>query len=327
MEIKSSTRPPVSNSYGSAAASFEDLLMQQKLLFSANLQELKSLRKQLYTAAAQFEQSYSNEVQKEILTDTCKDYTIKALINTIDHLGSVAYKVNSFLDQTANEVAAVELRFYSLEQRAKTWQHYINRGGIYQHSLAFKAPKHHKQYIIPEDAKEAAEWEGESVTTEENEAHCSRSSSSLELNFHRLTNAVRKKINGNSPSTFLREGNSQFKYSEGSARQPKLAFLWSSTSTIDSNKKRADSPQQHPLLRSRSLYLKRSISPNYANGKQRNPSAPRRLVSWPEQRGIDGGKNENEQQSSKSKRLFRAMVSLRGTRKDNDSIHKQLDEI
>ncbi|CAI0408787.1 unnamed protein product [Linum tenue] len=50
------------------------------------------------------------------LTDTCKDYTIKALINTIDHLGSVAYKVNSFLDQTANEVAAVELRFYSLEQ-------------------------------------------------------------------------------------------------------------------------------------------------------------------------------------------------------------------
>ncbi|CAI0408785.1 unnamed protein product [Linum tenue] len=215
MEIKSSTCHPVSNSYGSAAASFEDHLMQQKLLFSANL---KSLRKQLYSAAAQFEQSYSNEVQKEILTDTCKDYTIKALINTIDHLGSVAYKVNSFLDQTANEVAAVELRFYSLEQRAKTWQHYINRGGIYQHSLAFKAPKHHTQYIIPgrnlqtfafkiisitmlvfcevhkkffcsaEDAKEAAEWEGESVTTEENEAHCSRSSSSLELNFHRLAN-------------------------------------------------------------------------------------------------------------------------------------------
>ncbi|CAL1386562.1 unnamed protein product [Linum trigynum] len=326
MAIKSS---PCSNPYGSAAASFEEHLMQQKLLFSANLKELKSLRKQLYSAAEQFEESYRDEVRKEMVIDTCKDYTIKALINTIDHLGSVAYKMNSFLDHTTSEVAAVDQQFDSLHQRAKTWQHYTNRGGIYQHSLAFKAPKYHKQYIIPEDAKEAAEWEGESVTTEEDEARSSRSSSSLEFNFHHFANAVQRKTSGSSPSTFLREGHSQFKYSQGSPRQPPLAFSWSLTNSSgrSSNKKIADSPQRYPLLRSGSLYLKRSISPNYANGKQRNPSAPRRLVTWPEHRGIDGGRNENEQQASKSKRLFRAMVSLRGSKKDNGSIYKQLDEI
>lgn len=45
-----------------------------------------------------------------------KDYAIKALINTVDHLGSVAYKVNNFLDDKMVEISGMDLRLSCLEQ-------------------------------------------------------------------------------------------------------------------------------------------------------------------------------------------------------------------
>lgn len=48
--------------------------------------------------------------------ESLKDYAMKALINTVDHLGSVAFKVNSLLDEKIGEVSETELRFACLEQ-------------------------------------------------------------------------------------------------------------------------------------------------------------------------------------------------------------------
>lgn len=48
--------------------------------------------------------------------ESIKDYTMKAMINTVDHLGSVAFKVNSLLDEKLGEFSQVELGFTSLEQ-------------------------------------------------------------------------------------------------------------------------------------------------------------------------------------------------------------------
>jgi hypothetical protein len=50
------------------------------------------------------------------VVENLKDYAIKALINTVDHLGSVAYKVDRFLDQKIDEVSGMELRFSCFEQ-------------------------------------------------------------------------------------------------------------------------------------------------------------------------------------------------------------------
>lgn len=50
------------------------------------------------------------------MVETLKDYVIKAVINTVDHLGSVAYKVNGFLDDKVSEVSETELRLSSFEQ-------------------------------------------------------------------------------------------------------------------------------------------------------------------------------------------------------------------
>lgn len=48
--------------------------------------------------------------------DTLKEYAIKALVNTVDHLGSVTYKVNDLLDEKVDEVSGTELRVSCIEQ-------------------------------------------------------------------------------------------------------------------------------------------------------------------------------------------------------------------
>lgn len=52
------------------------------------------------------------------VVETLKDYAIKALINTVDHLGSVAFKVNNLFDEKIGEVSETELQFTCLEQVA-----------------------------------------------------------------------------------------------------------------------------------------------------------------------------------------------------------------
>lgn len=50
------------------------------------------------------------------MVETLKDYALKALINTVDHLGSVAYKVSDLLDEKVDEVFGQELRLSCVEQ-------------------------------------------------------------------------------------------------------------------------------------------------------------------------------------------------------------------
>lgn len=50
------------------------------------------------------------------VVETLKDYAIKALVNTVDHLGSVTYKVNDLLDAKVDEVSCTELRVSCIEQ-------------------------------------------------------------------------------------------------------------------------------------------------------------------------------------------------------------------
>lgn len=51
-----------------------------------------------------------------VLVENLKDYAIKAFVNTVDHLGSVAYKVNGFLDEKICELSRTELRVSCIEQ-------------------------------------------------------------------------------------------------------------------------------------------------------------------------------------------------------------------
>ena len=50
------------------------------------------------------------------MVETLKDYAIKALVNTVDHLGSVTFKVNDLLDEKVADLSEAELRLSCIEQ-------------------------------------------------------------------------------------------------------------------------------------------------------------------------------------------------------------------
>lgn len=131
------------------ASNYDEVSMQQSMLFSDGLQDLKNLRAQLYSAAEYFELSYTTDDKKQIVVETLKDYAVKALVNTVDHLGSVTYKVNDFIDEKVDEVSETELRVSCIEQRLRMCQEYMDHEGRSQQSLVIDTPKFHKRYILP----------------------------------------------------------------------------------------------------------------------------------------------------------------------------------
>lgn len=97
----------------------------------------------MYSAAEYFELAYNNRKQKQMyaynfapfllfnwrsrnefllplnsfrMMDSLKDYTVEALVSTVDHLGSVSYKANDLLNERVEEVSGTELRVSCVEQ-------------------------------------------------------------------------------------------------------------------------------------------------------------------------------------------------------------------
>nr|GLL17963.1 protein ABIL2-like [Ipomoea trifida]GMD22922.1 protein ABIL2-like isoform X1 [Ipomoea batatas] len=54
--------------------------------------------------------------QKQLVVDSLKDNVSKVVISTVDHLGSIASKLDTFLDEKVDEFSATKLRFSCIEQ-------------------------------------------------------------------------------------------------------------------------------------------------------------------------------------------------------------------
>lgn len=48
--------------------------------------------------------------------DNLKDYAVRALVNAVDHLGTVAYKLTDLYEQQASEISTLELKVACLNQ-------------------------------------------------------------------------------------------------------------------------------------------------------------------------------------------------------------------
>ncbi|URE01781.1 hypothetical protein MUK42_01135, partial [Musa troglodytarum] len=131
------------------ASNFDELSMEQSLLFCDTLKDLKKLKLQLYSAAEYFELSYTTDDHKQLVFNTLKEYAIKALVNTVDHIGSVSFKVNSLLDEKVDELSGAEFRVSSIEQRIRACQELVDREGLLQQSLVIKAPSYSRKYTLP----------------------------------------------------------------------------------------------------------------------------------------------------------------------------------
>ncbi|KAJ9553063.1 hypothetical protein OSB04_017108 [Centaurea solstitialis] len=299
-------------------------------------QDLKNLRKQLYAAAEYFELSYTNDDQKQLVVETLKDYAIKAVVNTVDHLGAVSYKVNDILGEKVDEVAATELRISCIQQRMRVCQGCFDHEGLAQQSSIINIPKYHKRYILPggPSLSLVGETMQGGMRTKSKYQGCSLDD---EDDWHEFKNAVRATIKETSPS-FVRKGRSPSPSPQVS-QQP-ASFAFTGAVTRKDVEKRSVSPRRFSLLRTGSLSSRPTTPNSRSNSRSTtpNPSRPTTPTSISRQRLSEPRKSasmrmhadretyrETDQIPSKSKRLLKALLSRRKSKKD-DMLYSYLDE-
>ncbi|KAK9672428.1 hypothetical protein RND81_12G099900 [Saponaria officinalis] len=311
------------------SSNYDETSMQESLLFADSLKDLMNLRTQLYNAAEYFELSYTNDDQKQLVIDTLKEYAVKALVNTVDHLGSVTYKVDQLLDEKVEELSAVELQVSCIEQRLRTCQKYINGEGITQQSSIIDTPKYHKRYVLPAgqtmDSSNFTNLKYRNCGTDEDDWLHFRSA--VRATVRDTPSKIRR-----TPSTikqipsFARRGRSI-----SPSRTSQSPGLFSFTGSIPKKDKRSVSPQRFPLLRSGSLAsrpsMPKSSRPSTTNpdlGKQSYIPGPWKSVSMRVHDEKEMPK-DIERYPSKSKRLLKALLSKRKSKKD-DTLFTYFDD-
>ncbi|KAL4562650.1 hypothetical protein LXL04_026678 [Taraxacum kok-saghyz] len=154
MEVEQSNQP----------MAFHEPSMEQSISFVTALQELKNLRPQLYSAADYCEKSYLHSEQKQVVLDNLKDYAIRALVNAVDHLGTVAYKLTDILEQQSLEISATGLHVACLHQQILTCQTYTDREALRQQELLAVVPRHHKHYSLPKSVSKKVHFSPQTKT-------------------------------------------------------------------------------------------------------------------------------------------------------------------
>ncbi|KAG2307937.1 hypothetical protein Bca52824_027685 [Brassica carinata] len=265
------------------SSNHDELFMQQTLQFSQTLKDLKNLRKQLYSAAEYFETSYGKEEHKETVIETLKEYAAKAVVNTVDHLGSVSDKFNSFLSDNSAHFSTTHLRLTSLEQRMKLCREYMGKSGTSQHCFLIQSPHHHKRYFFPQHGRGTSFAAGDDS--------------------HRFKSAVRSTILENHPNTTARKTNKTGSFS----------FLHNNISNITPSK-RTNSPMRFPLIRSGSL-LKRSSSPSQP--RILALPEPQRAISMSTSREIVEIKQKSSFRKGKKSLMLKALMSMSSSKSRN----------
>ncbi|CAL9198072.1 unnamed protein product [Musa hybrid cultivar] len=131
------------------AMTFDEVSLERSKGFVQALQELKNLRPQLYSAAEYCEKSYLRSEQKQMVVDNLKEYGVRALVNVVDHLGTVAYKLTDLFEQQSSDIATVEQKISCLCQQILACQAFTGEECLRQHQLFAATPRHLKHYTLP----------------------------------------------------------------------------------------------------------------------------------------------------------------------------------
>ncbi|XP_072958261.1 putative protein ABIL2 isoform X2 [Typha angustifolia] len=317
--LLSSSFPSMDVMSPSLSSSFEELSMQQTLHFSDRLKDLRTLRSQLYSAAEYFELSYTKDDQKQIVVDSLKDYTVKALVNTVDHLGSVSFKVNGLLDNKFDEVSESEIRVCCIDQRVRTCQQYMDREGLSQQSLVITAPKYHKRYALPnrcmsESGRYAVpnyqELEKHQNNSVPHQFHAEVQEKAKEKLFS--FRKMRSMPHGHGPSQRARSSSPAQRVRSSSP------FLRPGKHLGEDIRSGSSISHSGPLTRKTSLINSTSGKLRYFSGPQKSAA----LMNIHAERKDD---REIEENLSKSKRLLKSLLSRRKSRKDG-TMYNYLDE-
>ncbi|XP_037483294.1 putative protein ABIL2 isoform X3 [Triticum dicoccoides] len=294
----------------------EEVQMEEAFIFSETIKDLKALRPQLYSAAEYFELAYTQEGRKQAVMSNLKEYAVKALVNTVDHLGSVSFKVSSLVDQRFDEVAEANLRVSCIQQRAQAIHACVNREGLTQQSLSIAAPKYHKRYILPGDGSvpnavpNFSEMNKvKSRTAQMHQAFRAAASAAQTKNKDKQASFRKLRSIARAPSQSAR--------SSSPAQHPR--FVPPSDTAIPTKRdKRSDSPiyLTTPLTRSGSLSKKSSLLKT-SSVRVQTTSDPKRLAplrSYTDRYNDDS--MESEQTLKKGKKFLKSLLSRRKSGKE-----------
>ncbi|KAK1665125.1 hypothetical protein QYE76_053284 [Lolium multiflorum] len=292
----------------------EEAQMEESLVFSETIKDLKTLRSQLYSAAEYFELSYIQEDGKQAVVSNLKEYAVKALVNTVDHLGSISFKVSSLVEQKFDEVAEANLRVSCIQQRTQMGQACMNREGLSQQSLVITAPKYHKRYILPG---------GESIPNAVPNFSEMNKAKNRTAQMQQAFSAAQPKTKDKQPSfrklRSMARTPSQRAHSSSPVQHPR--FMAPSETAIPNKKdKKSDSPisSTTPLTRSGSLSKKPSLlKTSSVRVQMHTTSDPKRLAplrSYADRYNEDS--KEGEQTPKKSKKFLKSLLSRRKSRKE-----------
>ncbi|XP_020160379.1 putative protein ABIL2 isoform X1 [Aegilops tauschii subsp. strangulata] len=298
----------------------EEVQMEEAFIFSQTIKDLKALRPQLYSAAEYFELAYTQEGGKQAVMSNLKEYAVKALINTVDHLGSISFKVSSLVDQKLDEVAEANLRASCIQQRAQTIQACVNREGLTQQSLVITAPKYHKRYILP-----AGDGSVPNAVPNFSEMNKAKSrTTQMHQAFRAAAASAAQTKNKDKQASFrklrsIARAPSQSARSSSPAQHPR--FVPPSDTAIPTKRdKRSDSPMYSttPLTRSGSLSKKSSLlKTSSVRVQMQTTSDPKRLVplrSYADRYNDDS--KESDQTLKKSKKFLKSLLSRRKSGKE-----------
>ncbi|CAN6336672.1 unnamed protein product [Urochloa humidicola] len=215
---------------GAGPTTVDEASMERSKSFIKALQELKNLRPQLYSASEYCEKSYLHSEQKQMVLDNLKDYAVRAVVNAVDHLGTVAYKLTDLFEQQASEVSTFELKVARLNQQIFTCQVYTDKEGLRQQQMMGTDIKHHKHYILPSTGHKRSPAHAHQPTDTDQESKPRPYPSAKTLSWH------------------LASENST---TANAAHKPTFALVDSSSKPA-SGKERSASPMRRPLQFNRS---------------------------------------------------------------------------
>ncbi|KAI5077961.1 hypothetical protein GOP47_0007785 [Adiantum capillus-veneris] len=99
-------------------------------LFTTALQELRNLRLLLHSAAEYYEVAYLHSNQKNTIQPSLQDYCAKALVKSVDHLGTVASHLDESLSLLDVEISKLDLRTACVTARLSACHEKSDRKGL-----------------------------------------------------------------------------------------------------------------------------------------------------------------------------------------------------
>ncbi|XP_073130639.1 protein ABIL2-like [Henckelia pumila] len=288
--------------------SMDDTSIQRSSHFASSLKDLKNLREQLYSAAEYFESSYVKENHKHFLVEGSKDYVARALVHTVDHLGSVADKLNKFLDEKANEFSNTSLRFSSIQQRLSTYQGFLDLRSLSKQSMI----KHHKKYSIP-GAAAGNVIPAKSKFLHKNCSPCpdyDKHQPEQNIPFDKAFQIAKPEHK----SSILRKGLSRITSAENSP----ISKVFSYTRVVSDRSESGRcsvSPLRFPLRRSGTIPY-RSMSPSPSNKEHKCRLEPRRAISVCRRSEMRNPERDIESYVKKSSHMLKAFLNIHRSRKE-----------